>query len=145
VIEVVLPILGEDGVPVLAPPADAGKSAGLKCTRRELVAPIWPFAVRAAVGDPPQDVGLPVGQRLAARHVQRSTTKICHGGQTERSSGGAYCPKRQAMARMTPEQREQSALLRARQAAQAAEEDDRRTEERRQQWRREGTYMSRAR
>ncbi len=48
------------------------------------------------------------------------------------------------MARMTDEQREQKALLRARRAAEAAEEEDRRTEERRQQWQREGTYMSRA-
>jgi hypothetical protein len=46
------------------------------------------------------------------------------------------------MARMTDEQREQKALLRARRAAEAAEEDDRRTEERRQQWQREGTCMS---
>ena len=46
------------------------------------------------------------------------------------------------MARMTDEQREQKALLRARRAAEAAEEEDRRTEERRQQWLREGTYMS---
>lgn len=46
------------------------------------------------------------------------------------------------MARMTDEQREQRALLRARRAAEAAEEEDRRTEERRQQWQREGTYMS---
>jgi hypothetical protein len=46
------------------------------------------------------------------------------------------------MARMTDEQREQKALLRARRAAEAAEEADRRTEERRQQWQREGTYMS---
>jgi len=48
------------------------------------------------------------------------------------------------MARMTDEQREQKALLRARRAAEAAEEEDRRTEERRQQWQREGAYMSRA-
>jgi hypothetical protein len=46
------------------------------------------------------------------------------------------------MARMTDEQREQKALLRARRAAEAAEEEDRRTEERRQQWQREGTYMT---
>jgi len=48
---------------------------------------------------------------------------------------------RQPMARMTDEQREQRALLRARRAAEA-EEEDRRTEERRQQRQREGTYMS---
>lgn len=46
------------------------------------------------------------------------------------------------MARMTDEQREQRAMLRARRAAEAAEEEDRRTEERRQQWLREGTYMT---
>ena len=59
--EVVLPVLGEDGVPELALPADAGKSAGLKGPRRELVALIGPLAVWAAIGDPPQDVDVPVG------------------------------------------------------------------------------------
>ena len=61
VIEVVLPVLCEDGVPELALAADAGKSAGLKGPRRELVALIGPLAVRAVVGDPSQDVDVPVG------------------------------------------------------------------------------------
>ncbi|MGH3221464.1 MAG: hypothetical protein ACRDPY_22685 [Streptosporangiaceae bacterium] len=61
VVEVVLPVLGEDGVPDLALAADAGKSAGLKGPRRELVALIGPLAVRAAVGDPPQHADVPVG------------------------------------------------------------------------------------
>jgi hypothetical protein len=74
VIEIVLPVLREDGVPKLALPADAGKSARLKGARRELVAFIRPLAVRATVGDPLQHVDLSVGQRLTAQHVQRSTT-----------------------------------------------------------------------
>jgi len=61
VVEVVLPVLGEDGVPELGLAADAGKSAGLKGPRRELVALIGSLAVRAAVGDPPQDADVPVG------------------------------------------------------------------------------------
>jgi hypothetical protein len=74
VFEVVLAVLGEDGVPELALPPDAGKAAGLKGTRRELVALIGPLAPRTVVGDPPQDVDLPVRQRLVAGHMQRSTT-----------------------------------------------------------------------
>ena len=48
------------------------------------------------------------------------------------------------MARMTDEERERRASLRARRTAQAAEADDRRVEERRLQWQREGVYMTRA-
>lgn len=48
------------------------------------------------------------------------------------------------MVKVTAEQREQKALLRAHRAAQAAEEEDRRLEERQQQWQREGAYLSRA-
>lgn len=48
------------------------------------------------------------------------------------------------MARMTDEQREHRALVRARREALAAEEEDRRLEEQRQQWHRDGAYLSRA-
>ena len=61
VVEVVLPVVGEDGVSELALAADAGEPAGLKGPRRELVTLVGPLAVRAAVGDPPQDVDVPVG------------------------------------------------------------------------------------
>ena len=48
------------------------------------------------------------------------------------------------MARMSDEERERRASLRARLTAEAAEADDRRMEERRLQWPREGVYMNRA-
>lgn len=55
------------------------------------------------------------------------------------------CPEEVViMARMTGEQREHRALVRARREALAAEEEDRRLEEQRQQWHRDGAYLSRA-
>ena len=48
------------------------------------------------------------------------------------------------VARMSDEERERRASLRARLTAEAAEADDRRMEERRLQWPREGVYMNRA-
>ena len=48
------------------------------------------------------------------------------------------------MAKMTDEERERRALLRAHRTAEAAEADDRRVEERRLQWQCEGMYLSRA-
>lgn len=84
-IEVVLAVLGDNGVPQFALPPDAGKAARFKRTRRDLVTLIGPLARRAAFGDPPQDIDLPLRQRLAAAHMQRSTTTDSQKEQTERN------------------------------------------------------------
>jgi hypothetical protein len=72
VVKVMTAVLGQHGMPPLSLPGDAGESAGLKGAGGELVALVGPGAVRASVGDPPEDIQL-AGGRLRARHTQRST------------------------------------------------------------------------